>query len=168
MQPWSSYKWVYGSTLTKSQIWQTIMLWVYEVPVLFICSFIIHLNSHLNFNRLWTNGLLSKPCRILVEMSRMSRSCWTILPLTWGIQIRFSFSWDIFNFQTCCFLSYNNSLCSWSSGLLANWRILWVPCELPCKRRVRIQILGWSCCATWQNKPSGLLTNLLFLFLNRC
>lgn len=132
------------------------MLQVYDLGFLFICL------SHLNLNRLWTNGLLSKPCQTHQEMSRMSRNCWTTLLLTQGIQIRFSFNLVIYfsSLNLMLFSQYYSSLLSWFSGLLANWRILWVPCEFPCKRRVRIQVLGWSCCATWQNKPSGLFALL--------
>lgn len=40
-------------------------------------------------------------------------------------------------------------------GLLTNWRILWLACEFPRKRWVRLQIFGRSSVEVGQTKPSG-------------
>jgi len=76
-----------------------------------------------------------------------------------AIQTRYCLDNPLLNQESYAILT---SIVPLETGLFIGGRILWIACELPCKRWFWIQILGRNGSPARQNKPSGLSTQMSY------
>lgn len=92
-------------------------------------------------------------CSLCLSLSRSLTHTHTLSPAQTGAHNKLSGYTLILSF----IVDMSLVDCCHDIGIFTDWRILWITCQFPCKRWVRLQVLGRTGGATWQTEPSGTL-----------